>query len=438
MNARSPLLTLSLGLAACTTAPGLEDRPFEAKNVLMISVDTYRRDYMARYGSTKGLTPFMDELAERSLVLDRHSSCSNWTLGGVLCAANGRDSLDIGYVAKLPRTYRVEVPERPSLASWLRDQGFYTQLITSNSWLEGDWHHDLGWDYVEHPRTDDGNRIWELARNKLFEAQAAGDAGEENWFVHVHFKEPHDPYDPPEEYLEGLDELDEIDYDLTTNVGHDDARFGLQQMEPEERELVMQHLELRYDGEMAYMDDLLASVWSDANSRGMLQNTLVVIWTDHGEQKYEREHWGHAFQLYEEEVGALAMFYHHGIEARSWSEPTHHNDIVPTVLDWFEIPLPSEVTGHPAGQAPYDRPLYHDTVGRLGPMLQVSKGDLRMHYDYVGGELQVYDVAADPWQRQDIYDAFDPDQTALWEITDSYADELEPLVSEYTRKHPDR
>ena len=432
-----PTIILALaGLTACN--PTKDDLPFEARNVLMISVDTYRRDYLARYGSTEGLTPFMDELAARSLVLDRHSSCSNWTLGGVLCAANGRDSLDFGYVAKLPGNHREVVPERASLAGWLRDQGFYTQLITSNAWLEGEWHHDSGYSYVEHPRTDDGGRIWEYARNKLYEAQEAGDAGEDQWFLHVHLKEPHSPYEPPDEYLDGLDELDEIAYDLTTTDGHDDARYGLQSMDEDERALVLEHLELRYDGEMAYMDDVLSDIWSDANNRGLLHNTLVVLWTDHGEQKYEREHWGHAYELYEEEVGALALFWHHEIEARAWTEPTGHIDIAPTVLNWLEIPLPDEITGHPAGDAPADRALYHDSIGRVGPLVQVSKGDLRMHYDYSAGGLEVYDMVADPTQATDLYDAFDPTHTELWELTDAYADELEPLIPEYSRIEPDR
>ncbi len=430
------LPVLALALIGCPADP--EEQPFEAKNLMMISVDTYRWDYMARYGGTDGLTPFMDELAARSLVLDRHTSCSNWTLGGVLCAANGRDSLDFGYVAKLPGTYREVVPERPSLASWLRDAGFYTMLITSNGWLEGDWHHDSGYDYVEHPRTDDGSRIWSYAHGKLVEAQEAGDAGQDGWYLHIHLKEPHSPYEPPEEYLEGLDELDPIDYDLTTTAGHDYARFHLDDMDEAERNLVLEHLRIRYDGEMAYMDDVLADIWSDMNGRGMLKNTLVVLWTDHGEQTYDRTHWGHAYELYSEEVGALAMFWHRDMEPRAWDGPTGHIDIAPTVLQWFGIDLPSEITGYPVGEAPEDRTLYHDAVGRVGPLVQVTQGDHRMHYGYMDGSLEVYDLIADPGETTNLYDAFDPDHTVLWEQLDAYADELEKLLPEYTRVEPER
>jgi arylsulfatase A-like enzyme len=436
MRPTSTLLLAALCGPAC--APTLEDRPFEPKNVLMISVDTVRRDHLARYGSTAGLTPFLDDLASRSLVLDRHSSCSNWTLAGVLCAADGRDTIDLGYVAKLSDSYREVVPDRPTLASWLREQGFYTLLITSNGWLEGDWHHDGGFAYAENLPTAEDARIWEYARNKLFEAQLSGEAQDDHWFVHIHLMEVHSPYTPPDAYLDGLDALDPIAWDLTTSYGHNLARDSLQAMEEDERALVLEHLELRYDGALAYEDDILAAIWADAQRRGLLRDTLVVLWTDHGEQQYEREHWGHAFELYQEEVGALAMFWHPGIEPRAWAEPTSHIDIAPTVLAWLDVPMPTEITGLPVGEAPYDRALIHDSVGRVGPLVQLSRGDLRMHYDYTQGTIEVYDTVADPGQTADLYDPFDPEHARLWELTDAYADELEPLLAEYSRAEPAR
>jgi len=379
----------------------------------------------------------MDELAARSLVLDDHRSCSDWTLPAALCVADGRHSLDYDFVSRLPSAYRTPVPERPTLAGWLGDAGFYSILMTSNGWLEGAWNHDPGYDYTEHPSTDDGRRIWEEGRDKLLEAQEEG-LVDERWFLHVHLKEPHDPYEPPAEYLEALEDLPPIDYDLTTGDGHDAARFGLSSMSEEERALVMEHLRIRYDGEMAYEDDILASIWSDAEARGLLENTLVAIWTDHGEQQYEREHWGHAFQLYGEENGAVALFWHEGIAPQAWTEPTDHTDIAPTILRWFDLPLPDEVTGVPAGEAPADRTFYALSVGQIGPRLQATRGTLRLHYGWSTGAIEAYDLAADPAESKDVYDPFDAAQTSLWEALDAWADELQPLLPEYARIEPAR
>jgi arylsulfatase A-like enzyme len=435
---RTAIFLAVLALAACRDRFPTYDEPFEAKNLLMISVDTYRRDYLTRYGSTRGLTPFMDELASRSLVLDDHSSCSDWTLPSVLCVGAGRHEPAYGFISRLGPTFREVAPEHTTLAGWLREQGFYSILMTSNSWLESEWNHDSGYDYAEHPGTDDGARIWELGRDKLFEAQAEGLAGEDRWFLHIHLKEPHSPYNPPSEYLDGLEDLPPIDYDLATNTDHDEARYALSSMDEEERAAVLAHLLLRYNGEMAYEDDILEAIWDDANARGLLKNTVVSFWTDHGEQQYEREHWGHAFQLFQEESGAVALFWHPDIEPAAWTGPTSHIDLAPTVLEMFGFPIPEEIEGQPVGQAPADRTLFGITVANVGPLLQATRAGLRMHYDYDSGALAVYDLIADPGEEHDLYDPFDPNQTSLWEELSAWADSIEPLLGEYTRVDPPR
>ncbi len=421
--------------------PGCErrspaDTGIEDPNLLMISVDTYRRDFLERYGGTTGTTAFMDELALRSVVFDSHTSCGNWTLESILCAANGRDNLDLDYVAKIAGEYRQVVPDRPSLASWLRDEGFYTVLLTSNGWLDNEWHHDAGFDFAEHPGNISAPLLWEKGRAKVLEAQ--DELGAERWFLQVHANEPHAPYNPPDEYLGALEALDPIDYDLTSYDVHQSVRGELSDMSEDERNLVLQHLQVRYEAEMDYFDDVLVDLFDDIETTGFLDNTVVLLWTDHGEQSWEREKWGHALDLYEEEVGAVAMLWHAGIEPMSWSEPTSHIDIVPTVLQTLGLDIPDEVTGSPVGEADADRILFHVTVANAGPKLMASAGSLRMHYSYAEGTLEVYDLDTDPSELNDLYDAFDPEQTALWEALDAHADELEPLLPEYTRVDPER
>ena len=62
------------------------------KNVLMISIDTLRRDRVGRYGKN-GNTPFMDRLLGEGVALDNHRSCSDWTYPSILCALTGVDSV---------------------------------------------------------------------------------------------------------------------------------------------------------------------------------------------------------------------------------------------------------------------------------------------------------------------------------------------------------
>jgi arylsulfatase len=405
-------------------------------NLLMISVDSYRRDYMARYGGTEGLTPFVDDLAERSVVFDAHSSCSNWTLEAVLCASNGRYSADFDYVARIDGDHRQVVPERESLASWLHDQGYFTVLMTANGWLENEWHHDAGFDVASHPGNIGGDLVWERGRSHIIAAMQDGVA--DRWFMHLHLNEPHSPYNPPDEYLDALDDLDPIDWDLTDYDVHQDVRARLADMDAEERELVLAHLRVRYDADMRYADDMLAQLFDEIELSGLLEGTTVMLWTDHGEQTYERDAWGHALKLYEEEVGAVVLVWRPDIEPMAWTEPTSHIDIAPTALRQLGVDLPDAITGAPVGEAEPERVLFHVSSGNAGLQLMARQGDRRLHYEWSTGALLGFDLSSDPDEQSDLYDAFDPDWTTLWEALDTYADELEPLLPEHTRVEPAR
>jgi choline-sulfatase len=433
MRRATPLLLLAL-LGCHRTRPDSGER--SGSNLLMISVDTFRPDQMARHGGEDGITPFLDDLASRSLVLDAHGSCSNWTLEAVLCATNGRYSADFDYVARIDGDYRQVVPERPSLASWLHDEGYFTVLLTANGWLENEWHHDAGYDVASHAGNTHALQLWDQGRTRI--EAAVNEQGADRWFLHLHLNEPHAAYDPPQEYLAGLEDLEPIDYDLTDYNTHQDVRARLASMPAAERELVLQHLWVRYQAELRYFDDVLAELFQSVQDSDLLEGTTVVLWTDHGEQAYERGAWGHALQLYKEENSALALVWRPDIEPAAWTEPTSHIDIVPTALRQLGLEIPAEVTGSPVGDADPDRVLYSVSSGNAGLRLLATWRSLRMHYDWSGGGLQVFDLAGDPMEQVDVYDPFDPDQTALWEALDAYADELEPLVPEHTRVEPAR
>ena len=79
------------------------------KNLLVISLDTYRKDHMARYGDTRNLTPFLDSIAANGLALDNHQSCSNWTYPGVVCAMDGRSPLEYGFVSSERQPFVSEI-----------------------------------------------------------------------------------------------------------------------------------------------------------------------------------------------------------------------------------------------------------------------------------------------------------------------------------------
>jgi arylsulfatase A-like enzyme len=432
------------GLVACTAAGGggedtdttprtvIEGTPafydYRPKNVLAISMDTFRRDYLERYGGDADNAPYLGELADGGFVMDRHHSCSNWTHAGTLCALNGVDNVDFGYPPWLSDTLP-DLTARPTFSSTFRDLGYRTILVTSNSWLTR-FNIQYGYDVVLH-ESEHAVDVWEYARNTLMDLQLSDpDTGDKPWFVHIHVKEPHVAYNPPQRYLQDLEDLPPIDYDLGLSEEHYDVTndfwVGLSE---DEKQLVTEHMLVRYRGEVQYLDDQLEEILRDADDKGLLDDTLVVFWTDHGEQFWEHGDQSHAYSLYREENDSIFLVWAKNIVPGTWAGKTTHIDIVPTVLHALGYTVPKSFTGMPAGSAPADRPIFAETIARNGTLLSVIQGDDELIYGF-NGKKELYDLAADPTETKNIYDAKSPTVIALWKLLQPKVDAMYKIVPE--------
>ncbi len=393
------------------------------KNLLMISIDTTRKDHISAYGDL-GLTPFLDSLMKGGYTLDDHAQCSNWTYPGTTCVQLGRSHTDMGFLPALPIQFQAIMPDTPTLASWLKDAGFQTALWTTNSWFSGQWRSNQGFDVT----TLKGGALETLIAEAATTIQASEAAGVERWYVHIHGIEPHPAYNPPESYLDGLDGLDPIPFDLSSFEQHYDATGAWPYLTPEEQALLLEHLTVRYHGEIRYFDDQLAAAWADLDSRGLLDDTLVVIWNDHGESFWEHGHQTHAWTLHTQENDAFAVFWAKNIVPGSWKGPTQALDLAPTLLSLWDIPLAEEITGYAVGTAPADRARFIWSWARNGVDQAILKDGWRLMFDWKT-KLELYDDVSDPENLTDLYDPDHPVAEALWPLLAEEMARMEPLTT---------
>ena len=407
------------------------------QNLLFISIDTYRRDYMARYGNAggDGLTPFMDNLARQSVALDNHTSCSAWTFPSMMCALNGMTNVDAAWMPKLSKEYRGKAPtDRWTLGKQLQDAGFYTAFVTSNSWLSEDWLNDQGYTWQENPSLSNATEAYEYARDHLL---ANVDIDNERWFLHFHIKEPHAAYNPPDQYLDALDDLPPYEgYDLSVKDEHYDIKGDWSVLDKEEQQLLKAHLLARYAGEMLYMDDQLADIWQDLSDQGMLDDTLVVFFTDHGEEFWEHGVQTHAYNLFREQNDTIAFFWRKNLEPKAWKEPTTHIDIPPTVLKALGLSVPENVVGLPVGDAERDRPIFGEVVANWGVVQSVMVDGLKLQYRWNTGDKWLTDMNTDPTEQSNLYDSDDPRVLELWDLLQPKVDRMGPLSQEYDEVDP--
>ncbi|MFZ5480303.1 MAG: sulfatase-like hydrolase/transferase [Myxococcota bacterium] len=387
-----------------------EGSPGTPKNLLTIGLDTLRRDALSRYGGA-GDAPFLDGLLDESFALDAQRSCSNWTFPAMLCVWREVSGLDAGYVPDIRDPDAVSAPDGDTLPQKLREAGFTTINVTANAWLTDERNGAIGFDVVHRPDVRDAGSLLALARAEV----EALDEGT-RWYAHAHVIEPHHPFSPPEEYLGALEGLDPIAWDLDDKEQYDDVAAAWPRLTEEERALVQAHLYARYAGEVAWLDDALAASFAEWDDAGLLDDTLVVFFSDHGEQLFEHGDLTHAYGFHAEENDAVTFFWQKGVAAGSWTEPTTLTDLPPTLLDRLGLPVDADASGHVVGTAPSDRALLFSEVGLEGPRQAVVADGWKLTYDWYTGAKTLHDLDADPAEAVDLYDPEHARAVALWEI----------------------
>ncbi len=389
-------------------------------NLLLVSLETVRRGDMGRY-SGRDTTPELDRWFERSVVLDHHRSCSNWTYPSFVCIYTGTTAETWG---SFPHGVMSYTDDAVFLAEILAARGYSTRMVAAQFVLDPEQNLTQGFDETE------ANVQWDAAEmsRRTIEAAEAMRGGDRPWFLHVHFFDPHTPYLADSSYrdVEGL--IPDVPVDFASPELVDTLPLDWETMDEPTRAAVLNNLQIFYDADLRYMDEQVGLAMDTLERRGVLEDTLVVFITDHGEQFFEHGSFEHDTSLYGEETLATAAFWAEGLSPAAVTEPTSHIDIVPTVLDALGLPPAEDATGYVLGTIPSDRPIYTssllDTDRGVTATQSIEIGDDRLIY-WWDGRASLYDLAADPGEQVDRYDGDDPTVQALWEVLAPYTEALE-------------
>ena len=450
------MLVLSLSLLGCTTTPVLGESPDPTEdssppredtgtttveltdtfpqfrgvaphNLLVVSIDTTRRDVFSRYGSPVENAPFLASLASAGLPLDAHRSCANWTLPAMLCITTGQTEIAQGFLADLRDGQSLMAPELETIATRLTARGYTTILWSANTWFSDTHSSARGFLYRELINDSVTADVFNGGLDTFQATVAAGTP----WYLHLHLKDPHAAYVPPDEYLDGLAALGDIPWDLASLDGHYAARdLWLNDLSEEERALLEAAMRVRYLGEVRYMDDQIRAAFTRYDEAGLLDDTLVLFVNDHGEQFWEHGNQTHAFELNAEENDGFAFFWAKNMVPGVWTEPTGHDDLAPTIFSLLGFEE-TGFSGVPVGQAPPDRPILPVAAARYGVVQSVILGDYKLTYRW-NGDKELYDVVDDPAETTNLYAADDPNVIALWEILLPVVDQVRPLAPDDT------
>ena len=284
----------------------------ENLNLLIITVDTLRADHLGVYGHSRIKTPNIDHLAEEGALfseayahvpLTLPSHCSLFT--GTLPIFHGvRDN---GY--RLPSSVK-------TLAEILKKNKYLTAAFVGAFPLDSRFGLNKGFDVY-----DDSYRSKNIVRDLSFVERKAEEVNERaiDWisrnkdkpfFVWIHYFDPHSPYEPP-------------------------SPFDLEYRGRE------------YEGEIVYTDSTIGKLLEAFNHFNLVEKTLIVLTSDHGEGLGEHKEATHGLFIYDSTLRVPLIFRHPKIipKKKIFSQQVRLVDVLPTVLDFIGFPQKESFQG---------------------------------------------------------------------------------------------
>jgi arylsulfatase A-like enzyme len=323
---------------------GLPTRP----SIIFLTIDTLRADHVGGTGYPRETTPYLDRLASEAAYFSHCYSQCSWTLPSMLSmfsslpppvfgikegirvmpAHRRRLPAGLGYQDVLAEHFSDEHLMLPEVLS---DHSYYSAGFSTNGHLSVEQGFAQGFDAFDQSSCMWGNAecVLGTARRWLDGYLAAGNG--DPFFLWVHLFDPHfsrfgnpPEYDPPRGYES-----------LFQGSGGEAGTLGIKEQ-----------TQRAYDRRVRYMDDRIADFCEGLRSQGILDEVLLVVAADHGEEFNEDTRWGHSRSVRNTLVHVPLIFRFPGAQWKGVTDLIVSNlDVAPTMLDFLGIPIPASMEG---------------------------------------------------------------------------------------------
>ncbi|MDP8235267.1 MAG: sulfatase [Candidatus Erginobacter occultus] len=387
---------LIFGLSRCRpAAPG--------PNIILISIDTLRADRLGCYGYRFDTTPAMDRLASRSTVFRQAITPVPRTAPSVASILTGLYPHTHGV-----RSNWIPLPgEFPALAELLRNRGYRTAAIVGNYVLKRQYSgFDRGFELFDDrmPARELNRDIWEKSASDITASALRWleENREEQFFLWLHYQDPHGPYIAPPEYGDffARSEEDPIPADLV-------PAYQLLPWIPEQNGQVdAEAYRASYDREIKYCDDAIGQLLGELTRLG-LDDTVIILVSDHGESLGEHEYFfEHGGFIYDPSSRVVLIVHLPGLAGPGEVDgQVSVLSIAPTLLELAGVPVPAEMA------APSLLPLLRGTKDRIEETIFIErlnklKAVRTSRWKYIrnlqNSREELYDLKNDPGETQNL------------------------------------
>lgn len=418
-------------------AGGLPAAREAAPNVLLLVLDTVRAFSLSAYGYERATSPVLAQLAARGVRFDRAVATAPWTLPSHASLFTGRypHEMSAGWSVPLDGTF-------PTLAERLTSLGYVTAGFAANlHYCSYEFGVDRGFGYyrdydVSVPEMWRSNslsvalglwlvqrfggynapgRLWADRMNERFLGWLDDERVRDRarpFFAFVNYYDAHGPYAPPAPF----DTMFSGKEPPTRDSGSRDFTAS-----------EVAGLVDAYDGSIAYLDRQLGELFAALERRGLLENTLIIVTSDHGEEFNEHGQMNHGNTVYFPSLHVPLIVAGAGIpRGVIVAQPVTLRDVPATVLELVGAPAKAALPGQSLAQRWWRAtdslgntpqlasPIFGevDHARNLPASIPVSQGALKSvvvdgrHYiRNADSSEEMYDVMQDPWERMNVLSA---------------------------------
>lgn len=359
-------------------------------NLVFLVVDTLRADHLGAYGYARDTSPTLDRLAETGVRFARHVAQSSWTKTSMASLWTGTYPVSHGILR-----YSHALPEQVRMpAEMLGDAGYRTGGLYRNGWVGPEFGFSQGFDlylkpapmagelpvarpFIETARSLSGSD-WDLTQSAI---EFVRRNAHQRFFLYAHYMDVH-------QYA----------------AERSSALFG-------------SRYEDAYDNAIHWTDRNVGALVEAIEGLGLMERTLIVIASDHGEAFNEHGFEGHGRDLHAEVIETplivvLPFFLKPGIVVE---EVTENVDVWPTILDLLGLPPLEGAQGRSlvplmlGGSDPHPGPAFAHLERRWAkddgedPTVAVTDGSDRLiHWKNRGAATALFDLAADPHEQESL------------------------------------
>jgi len=397
--------------------------------VIIYLIDTLRADRLGLYGYDKSTSPRIDALASESVVFERANAPAPWTLPSVASILSSTFACEHGVIVdgqKLSPSFDT-LPER------LRSIGYATGGYYANPYVGPATGLDQGYDLYEV----DWDKDALAAQVGAYLDQHASAP----FFLYLHTIEPHDAFRTPGKFIPRSDwvSLDErkqyharyMTYRESTGADSiaDQPRGAIDNTEEQQQAMaalnaMRDKINALYDASIRWADSNVGAVIDELKDRGIWDEAIFILVSDHGEEFNDHGGWVHGQSVYEElvHVPLIVHFPDGEFAGRRIEDTISLLDIMPTIFDYLGRP---ELCYECRGASLMPRISGADKIEATVPVITSLRINRREYYrpwvssrgdtnivarqaDWKGiwnadiQNLELYDLAHDPGELEDV------------------------------------